>query len=228
MSWSWQIYTPRSRDELDRIVESYEEALGRHLEEGDIDEDSELGVVMPGGPVPTSASLSKKPTRFSRRLTPEILDRLETCKASLLIEDPGIPEVDPLQASALCYLLDRMGPGLVDWGEFDMETTEDVLARMKELPDYRPMGGEAGEDEEVTPAGVKESMHILEELERIARSQELRIDFERSVRRLPEMAQHYLALLYSQGAHGDDAAARKLDVDIEDIVGYRERILDLM
>jgi hypothetical protein len=228
MSWSWHIYAPGTLSELDDLVDAYEEALGRHIEDRTFDEDSELGMVLPGGPVPTPEEVSKARAKFSDTLSQEMLERLSRCTASVLIENPGIPEVDPLQASALRFLLERAGPSILDWGDFDMECSEDVLARLVALPDAEPLGGEEIETEAAVPEGVKESMEILEELERIGRSQELRIDFERSVRRLPEMAQHYLAMLYTQGPHSDEGAAMKLEVDVEDIVTYRKRVFALM
>ncbi|MFU8805567.1 MAG: hypothetical protein ACNA8W_17270 [Bradymonadaceae bacterium] len=228
MSWSWHIYAPRTLSELDEIVDAYEEALATHIEDKVFDEDSELGMVLPGGPVPSPEDVAEARAKFADKVPDEVLERLSMCTGALLIENPGIPEVDPLQASSLRFLLELTSPGIVDWGDFDMELSEDVLARLVELPDAEPLGGESVSAEIPLAPGVKGAMDILEDLERIGRVQELRIDFERAVRRLPEMAQHYLALLYTQGVQSDEGAAQKLELDIEDIEDFRGQILKLM
>ena len=73
-------------------------------------------------------------------MTPEIARRLDYCRSVLYFEGPGNPQECPDQVSVLKLYLEAFAGSVIDWGDIDygwplIQTSEDALQSLSELPD---------------------------------------------------------------------------------------------
>jgi hypothetical protein len=130
----WTILTDKSSSEVDAISRPIEERIDRFVEDYP---DREHTFVSPWMEPP---AVSLQTARGSPALTPEIRRRLDLCTSVLLFEGPGNPQECADQVSVLKLYLEALPGAVVDWGAIDygwpmIQTSEDALASLSELPD---------------------------------------------------------------------------------------------
>lgn len=78
--------------------------------------------------------------RSNKDLTPEIRRRLDLCRSVLLFEGPGNPQECADQVSVVKLYPAALQGSVMDWGDVNygwplVQTSEDALASLSELPD---------------------------------------------------------------------------------------------
>ncbi|MCB9546373.1 MAG: hypothetical protein H6706_11020 [Myxococcales bacterium] len=122
---SWYLLSPRAPHELEALVEGCNGAIEAFREQRPEDA---CGQVALGGDVPTSAQIVATYRALDLPVTDRLLARLQACSQAIVIRDPADPQQSPLQASALRFLLDQFGGGLVLLDAFPLRTAEEVAA----------------------------------------------------------------------------------------------------
>jgi hypothetical protein len=130
----WTILTDKASDEVEAIVRPIEERLSRFLEDYP---DREHSFVEPWVEPP---EIYMQQARSSTNLTPEIGRRLDSCRSVLLFEGPGNPQECEDQVSVLRLYLEALPGSVINWGGIDygwppIQTSEDALTSLAELPD---------------------------------------------------------------------------------------------
>ena len=119
---------PREMFELEAACEREVEAyLGAHPDCAD-----KWGELSAGGcSVPTRQEVIAAYRLYGLDLGDAILERLNACKSSLLIDKPGDLDTDRLQVSVLRFLIERVGQGLVMFNDYPLVPTEEALAMLR-------------------------------------------------------------------------------------------------
>jgi len=178
--------------------------------------------------VPDRAEVLAEYRRYQLELPERVLHRLHACRSSLVIEDPGDLAESPLQVSLLRFLLERVGHGLIMFGDYPLEPTEQVLEELRTRHgapgfDERP-GAARGHRESraqretphAPPTEVR-AVRILELLKSAESSVELAIDVRDILSRASPLARRYAALIYEEGAIDDLKASRLLGVSADEL-----------
>jgi hypothetical protein len=130
----WTILTNGASDEVSALCGPIEERISQFLEDYP---DREHGFVEPWLEPP---GIHVQQARSSADATPEIGRRLDHCKSVLMFEGPGNPQECADQVSVLKLYLEALPGSVIDWGGIDygwplIQTSEDALASLGELPD---------------------------------------------------------------------------------------------
>jgi len=138
------ILTEKTPDEVDTISRPIEERVSRFLEDYP---DRENTFVEPWL---ERLDVYVQQARSSTDLTPEIGRRLDRCRSVLYFEGPGNPQVCPDQVSVLKLYLEALEGSVIDWGDINygwplIQTSEDALRSLSELPDEPRLSSEEPE-----------------------------------------------------------------------------------
>jgi len=128
------IMTEKTSDEVAAISHQIEAKVSRFVEDYP---DRENTFVEPW-PEPRDVYVQQARSRTD--LTPEIGRRLDCCRSVLYFEGPGNPQECPDQVSVLKLYLEALAGSVIDWGDIDygwplIQTSEDALQSLSELPD---------------------------------------------------------------------------------------------
>jgi hypothetical protein len=128
------ILTEKTSDEVAAISHQIEAKVSRFLEDYP---DRENTFVEPW-PEPRDVYVQQARSRTG--LTPEIGRRLDCCRSVLYFEGPGNPQECADQVSVLKLYLEALAGSVIDWGGIDygwplIQTSEDALQSLSELPD---------------------------------------------------------------------------------------------
>ena len=230
MSWSWYLYTTHPPPDVVAVDASYQAALEEYLEEhgGDDIAEAAAGGVAP----PTVAEVVASDTRFRRQTARNVLDRLAACRATVTFEYVrDEPESSPMQVSSLRFWLERLGPCIMDWGDWSLELGEHVLVRLKKMRSCGALGGAPPVKRPTVrrraeKPGEVRAVRILECFDRARTDPGSAIDLKRTLGSLSEHAQQYVELLVREGARPDKAAATALGLSVDafrDVVEEVER-----
>jgi hypothetical protein len=141
----WTILTEKTADEVAPIVRAIDERVSQFREDYPDREDT---LALPWSEPP---EIYVQQVRGSRReLTPEIGRRLDRCKSVLIFEGPANPQEYPDQVSVLKLYLEALAGSVMDWGDVDygwpvVQTSEDALTSLRELPDEPRLSSEEPE-----------------------------------------------------------------------------------
>lgn len=228
MSWTWFVYTQLPAKGLLEIEEELERALTEWVEERGDEASEELletcGQVGPGGPVPPVDDVVATNARFGRRVDPEVLERLATCRSSLAIDRiRGSGLEHPLQVSVLKFILDRTGDSLVDWGDHQIALAERAL---EDLGKYRarrfgetPTALRKATRTRKERPGELRSVRIWNAIQHCADDPDSSIDLSRARSAMTKIQSAYLELLAANGAMDDRQAASALGVSPSELDG---------
>lgn len=194
-----------------------ERAVGAYRE-ANPDCDDAWGEIMAGGEIPTREQVVGAYRRLRLELTADVVDRLEGCRSSLLIDRPGDIDTDRLQVSVLRYLLEGAGQGLVMFNDYPLVPTDQaltILRRKRGAPGFvtevSAPEKRAVKTRKERPGEVR-ALRVLEVLRSAAADPGVAIDVRRSLERASEGARRYASLLMTEGAMDDERAAKSLGV----------------
>jgi hypothetical protein len=130
----WTILTDKATHDVEALARPIEERLSQFLEDYP---DREHSFVEPWLAPPV---IHAQQARSCAELTPEIKRRLDQCRSVLLFEGPGNPQECEDQVSVLKLYLAALPGSVIDWGGIDygwplIQTSEDALSALAELPD---------------------------------------------------------------------------------------------
>jgi len=130
----WTILTKKAAGDVEALARPIEERLSQFMEDYP---DREHGFVEPWL---ASREIYVQQALSCADLTPEIGRRLEQCRSVLLFEGPGNPQECEDQVSVLKLYLEALPGSVIDWGGIDygwplIQTSEDALTSLAELPD---------------------------------------------------------------------------------------------
>jgi hypothetical protein len=128
------ILTDKTSNEVAAICRPVQERIERFLEDYP---DQEHTFVEPWAERP---EIHVQTCRNNADLMPEIERRLDRCKSALLFEGPGNPQECEDQVSVLKLYLEALPGSVMDWGGIDygwpaVQTSEEALGSLRELPD---------------------------------------------------------------------------------------------
>lgn len=207
MSWSWYVYSELVPAELAAIETAYDEAIESYLSDHG-DQDGDLAQLSIGAPTPTTDGVS-----------PELRERLGRCRSGVSLDyvSSGLAE-NPLQVSALDFLLERLKPCVIDWGDHAFELGEKARGALKRMKRARlqpapPRQARRAPTRRAAKAGELRAIALVQLIAN-ARSgdREAAVYLTDLANRCSELARRYLALLAAEGACGDRMAARRLEV----------------
>lgn len=130
----WTILTEKTSEEVAPIIRGIDERVSRFREEYP---DREDNLALPWSEPP---EIYVQQARSNPELTPEVGRRLDHCKSVLIFEGPANPQEYPDQVSVLKLYLEALGGSVMDWGGINygwplIQTSEDALRSLRELPD---------------------------------------------------------------------------------------------
>jgi hypothetical protein len=130
----WTILTEKTSDEVAPIIRRIDERVSQFQDEYPDREDT---LVLPWSEPP---EIYVQQARSNPELTPEVGRRLDRCKSVLIFEGPANPQEYPDQVSVLKLYLEALGGSVMDWGGINygwplIQTSEDALRSLRELPD---------------------------------------------------------------------------------------------
>jgi hypothetical protein len=214
LSATWLVYSTLSSKEMLALEERCTSAIEAYLDENPECED-EWGELGPGGEIPKQAFVASEYRRLRLDLSDEVLERLAKCRSSLAIDHPGDLDLDPLQVSALQYVLERAGEALVSFNDFPLVPGEEALEDLRGR-EGAPGFGE-GEEEpsargKAGPAkdGEVRAARVISSLETAMQDRDLGVDVQKALTRASELARKYAALLLEEGPLDDATAAKSL------------------
>jgi hypothetical protein len=140
----WTILTGKTSDEVAPIIRRIDERVARFLEEC-----PDREVALPWSERP-DIYVQQIRTSYSRLTTPEMARRLDRCRSAVIFEGPGDPHESPDQVSILKLYLEALEGSVMDWGGIDygwplIQTSEDALTSLRELPDEPGLSSEQPE-----------------------------------------------------------------------------------
>lgn len=241
MSFSWFVYTSltpkaalavedRLRAAIDELVERDPTLLHRGQAWGD---------VTVGEAVPSADDVAELSEAYDREVPEEVLDRLDACKSALEIERNGVSDLDPLQVSILRWIIHEVPICLVDWGDFQIVRSEEVLADLATFVSAGALGGIGGDGpvavtiapepvEEAPPDdSIDRATATSQAIEAITEDPFLKRRFARALEKYPQFVKSYVKLLAAQGPIGDAGAARELKVAIGDLAPQLEKLYEM-
>jgi len=141
----WAILTAKTAADVTAISHPLEERISRFVEDYP---DREHTFVSPW-PEPPEVYIEQ--ARSSPHLTPEIARRLDLCRSVLLFEGPGNPWECADQVSVLKLYLEGLKGSVIDWGDIDygwppIQTAEDAVVSLGDLPDEPRLLSDEPED----------------------------------------------------------------------------------
>ena len=235
MSWSWYLYTTRAPPEVFAADRELDAALARYQDDHD-DGDDYYAQTGPGGSAPPSAEdVIARYREYRKVAPPDVLARIVHCRATLAFDYVG--DESPLQVSILRFCLERLAPCVFDWGGYELELGETVLARLAKRRSRGPLGEASAPDKPKRPVkprrekpGEVRAIRIVGALEAARADAALAHDLARALSRLSEPARKYVKLLAEDGAMSDAVAAKRLAVDgaaLRIVIDEVEDVLDL-
>ena len=126
----WHLYTPLSASELEKVEAEYQQALAR-ASEARPGSTASVGALAPAPGVPRAAEVTVAFRAADKPAPPLVLARLKGCKRGLTVSEPAELETDRAQVSAIRFLLQRLGQGVVDWGDGQLQPTEEALKALE-------------------------------------------------------------------------------------------------
>lgn len=248
MAFSWFVYTTlgprdalaledRLRAALDDLLKA-QPTLRRGQEWGDITVEEAI---------PSVDDVIELSEAFGRPVSDDVLDRLETCRTAFSVERAGVHDLDALQVSILEFLLDNVGPCLIDWGDMQIVLSEDVR---KELGEYTSAGSLERRNvaqpdpeltEEVEPAtdedlggreptaevGLRRSAATERAIAAVAEDPFLSRKFVRALEQLPDFVQRYAEIIGEKGAMADARAAEVLGMSRDELEPGLKKLHDV-
>jgi len=138
------ILTDKTADEVAPIIRRIDERVSRFLGEYP-DRDDTLAL-----PWSERPEIYVQQVRSYPELTPEIGRRLDLCKSVLIFEGLPDPNEYPDQVSVLKLYLQALEGSVMDWGGIDwgwplIQTSEDALTTLRQLPDEPRLSSEEPE-----------------------------------------------------------------------------------
>ncbi len=237
MPFSWYVYSKLSRREAQKLEVAVRAEVEKLLKArpGLVKKKGQWGDITIEDGVPTADDVEELSEAFGRDVDEEVLDRLDECRSAINVERSGVHELDPLQVSILQYLVQRCGKCLVDWGDFQIVRSEEVLG---DLASYESAGvlGEAvaasAPSEAPVPvsteeAGLSRSTLTERALESVHEDPFLDRRLERALDAYPEFVRRYVKLLDERGALGDATAAAELGVAVGVLTPELQKLHDL-
>lgn len=233
MSATFFVFSPLHPKEMIALSDSVVTAVEDYLEEHPDCED-DWGEMSAGGRIPTADEVRDAYARFRIALEGSVLDRLERCRSAFTIDHPGdIDAVGGLQVSLLRFVLERAGDALVLLNDYPLETSEELLAKLKKRPHAKGFAASAAPAK--TPrrraaaprdamAGELRAVRVLRTLEAALNDVRVAIDVKEALRRVSEAARTYGALLLEEGAMSDGKAAEALRIPEAEVTRAAEEL----
>jgi hypothetical protein len=142
----WTILTEKSSDEIAPIIRRIDETVARFQEEHP---DREDALALPWSERP-DIYVQQIRASYARLTTPEMARRLDRCRSAVIFEGPADPHACPAQVSVLKLYLEALEGSVMDWGGIDygwplIQTSEDALTSLRELPDEPGLASEEPE-----------------------------------------------------------------------------------
>lgn len=227
MSFSWFVYSPLSEKEAQVVEEKLRTAIDALIEARPslVRPGGDWGEITVGDAVPSADDVAEIAEAYDRDVSEDMLDRLDACKSALEIERNGVDELDPLQVSILQWLIENLPPCLIDWGDFQIVSSEVVKDDLSDFPSAGPLG-DPGAEAPVARRSSKEEV-VDEEAPDLERSEEtvsamalvsgdpsLQRRFAKLLEKYPEYVKNYVKLVELRGALTDEKAADQLSVPV--------------
>lgn len=244
MAFSWFVYASiapkaalaledRLRAAIDELVERDPTLLHRGQSWGD---------VTVGEAVPSADDVAELSEAYDREVPEEVLDRLDACRSALEIERNGVSDLDPLQVSILRWIVHEIPECLIDWGDFQIVRSEEVIADLTSFASAGALGGIGGDEPAAAPVATAEGGDVGEAepddsldratatsqaIEAIADDPFLKRRFQRQLDKYPLFVKNYVKLLDAQGPIADAGAAKELKVAIGDLAPQLEKLYEM-
>lgn len=228
MSFSWFVYSPLSETDAVAVEERLRVAIDALLEARPslVRPGGDWGEITVGDAVPSADDVAEIAEAYDRDVSEDMLDRLDACRSALEIERNGADELDPLQVSILQWLLENLPPCLVDWGDFQIVSSEVVAKDLSDFPsagslsapgEAAPVGRRPSRDEpsdEEPAADLERSEATVEALGILSADPFLQRRFDKLLEKYPEYVKNYVKLVVLRGALTDEKAADQLSVPV--------------
>jgi hypothetical protein len=226
MAWTYYIYSPLSLSQVKSLEDAYSKEFDRFLELNPeiANSDEGTGMVFVSSNVPEPEVICQVNAGFDLPTPATLLKRISNCHSVIEIENPFPPESSRLQVSTLVYLLEAAGEAVMDWGDYQLQSSEKALARLKQMENLGSIATRpAPKERNIKKATKKNSdgetraVRIVELFHMAEQNHDLLIDLQRLISRQPELSQKYLAHLFSHGPVGDAEAASALGVELRSL-----------
>ena len=234
MSFSWFVYTPLSPKEALVIEDRLRTAVDVLLESRPslVRPGADWGEITVGDAVPSADDVAEIAEAYDRDVSEDMLDRLDACKSALEIERNGVDELDPLQVSILQWLIENLPPCLIDWGDFQIVSSEVVKGDLADFPSAGPLeGGGGGEGtappaapDEAAPPDLARSEATVSAMTLVSGDPELQRRFLKLLDKYPEYVKNYVKLVEARGPLTDERAADQLSVPVDKLAKQLEKL----
>jgi len=225
---TWHLLSPRAPHELEALADGCNRAVDalRAERKGEA-----CGQARVGADVPTSGQIAAAYRASGLPVTDRLLARLQSCTSAIVVENPADPQRSALQASALRYLLDNLGGGLVLLDGFPLRTPEEAAREL--LTGTRSLRGfavqalagavpEEPEDDEGDPRIDA----FLEEVEAAEDDPDLALDLRKLLQFSSPVARRCAQAIVQQGARSVEALARLLGCDEDEVEEALDELVD--
>lgn len=245
MAFSWLVYSPLSTKAALALEERLRPEIDKLLERvPTLKKKGAWGEITVSADVPAVDDVLDLAEAYDRDLPEEVLERLEACKSSIEIERNGVNDLDPLQVSLLRWLIAEIGPCLIDWGDFQIVTSEGVAGDLEGFESAGVIGdadaapkpapkpkAKAPKAEEST-VGLERSQELEAAIAQISQDPFLLKRYRKTLEKYPEFIRAYVIILQTDGALSDPAACKRLGVTQDKlsagIVKLHDMTLDLV
>lgn len=235
MSFSWFVYTPLSPKEALAVEDRLRAAIEVLLESRPslVRAGADWGEITVGEAVPSADDVAEIAEAYDRDVSEDMLDRLDACKSALEIERNGVDELDPLQVSILQWLLDNLPPCLVDWGDFQIVSSEVVRADLTDFPSAGSLGGSGtegvvaragGPADDVASPDLERSEATVAAMTLLSGDPDLQRRFLKLLEKYPEYVKNYVKLVEARGALTDEKAADHLSVPVDKLAKQLDKL----
>jgi hypothetical protein len=240
VAFSWFVYTPLSAKEALAVEDRLRAVVGALIASRPAlaKVGQEWGDVTVEEALPSADDVAELSDAFGRPVSDDVLDRLDTCRSSLCVERNGVHDLDPLQVSLLRWLIDNLGPCLVDWGDMNIVLSEDVLTDIDEYPSAGNLDGTGPipADPAAAPAadapvgdvsvGVERATETGQAIEAVSEDPFLRRRFMRLVESYPQWVKTYVKILEERGPVGDAVVSKELGVAVDKLDPHLQKLHD--
>lgn len=226
---TWFLLSPRAPHELEALADGCNRAVEAFRAER---KGEACALARAGGEVPSPGQIAAAYRAAGLPVTDRLLARLQSCEGAIVLENPADPQKSTLQASALRYLLDGIGAGLVLLDEFPLRTPDDATRLL--LQGTRSIRGFAGQAEagaavqeiEDEDGGDPRIEELLEEFEAAEDDPDLAVDLRALIQNASPLARRCAQAIVQQGVRTVEGLARVLGASEDDIEDALDALSD--
>jgi len=241
MMFGFRIYTPLSIREAESMVAAINLVIER-INNEHADEIGSVGTISAEDEPPDIDGIKRLLQGLKATHRP-LLQRLEACETTIMINEPGDLEGEPVLVSVLRHFLSQTGSCVIDWGGLtiggeEIEPGEDAVKNLDEFPNADQLvtslmqTSPAFTDEAEVPEDASPNAKLQEQVIDLLTRAQVDLDFGADVRRAIDRAspaaRTLMRLMVAGGTPSDVELARSLQVPGEKLPGVRSEVEALL